>query len=662
MSQIHVKCTDQVVKIVKAPVIASGGLNEVSVVFDFCEKWDGFVKTALFYRDTDNIFYAVLDDNDTCVVPWEVCYADGYFFFSVFGEKGSTRRTSNKNRYRVIEGAITEGFMPSEPTPDVYDQIIALVAETKDVAQSFRGDAMAVINEAAGIANTAAEAANAAAGNAQNAAANANEAKNAANEAAMRADNSAEAANKAATAANNAKTAVDTATTKAEEATVAANNAAGVAEAVTAETIAARDSFLETAGESMQTIVDLLGTADEGPAIVCEETGSVITANDASNRPLRGLTLYGKTTQDGTPTPENPEELISAGNGGAINTTVCGGNLFDMGAAWPNCRIRTDTGVAEGLAGMYSSDHIYVAPETAYVLNFSYYSTGNYGMAFYNKDKVYISGAKQSNTYAGGGDSFVFTTPANCAYIRFSITPDYIDIAQVILNAGTAVIPYEPYTAQSLTAHTPNGLPGIPVTSGGNYTDENGQAWICDEIDFARGVYIQRVMIKTFNGTENWAKCNVANGWFDATYWLTVRSTHIAGYNPSDNYCLSNQYKATSRNNIQSVASGWCALGSHGCEVLFTTDLKTVEEWKAELAQKYAEGNPVKIAFVFSDPIETPLSAEELAQYSALHTNKPNVSAYNDAGAGMKLAYVADTKLYIDKKFNELAAAIVNNA
>ena len=42
---------------------------------------------------------------------------------------------------------------------------------------------------------------------------------------------------------------------------------------------------------------------------------------------------------------------------------------------------------------------------------------------------------------------------------------------------------YSPYREQLLTLPTPNGLPGIPVTSGGNYTDENGQQWICDEVD-----------------------------------------------------------------------------------------------------------------------------------------------------------------------------------
>ena len=63
----------------------------------------------------------------------------------------------------------------------------------------------------------------------------------------------------------------------------------------------------------------------------------------------------------------------------------------------------------------------------------------------------------------------------------------------IILNEGTSVLPYEPYhVPQSLTLQTPNGLPGVPVSKDGNYTDSNGQQWVCDEIDLARGKYVQR--------------------------------------------------------------------------------------------------------------------------------------------------------------------------
>ena len=131
MSVIKVSCTDQVLKILQAPVIASGGVNEVKVEFDFCEKWDGFVKTALFYQDESEIYYALLDSNDTCVIPWEVCYSDGTFYFTVLGEKGEVRRTTTTLRYKVRKGVISESMMPSNPTPEVYDQIMAAIADIK---------------------------------------------------------------------------------------------------------------------------------------------------------------------------------------------------------------------------------------------------------------------------------------------------------------------------------------------------------------------------------------------------------------------------------------------------------------------------------------------------------------------------------------------------
>ena len=43
----------------------------------------------------------------------------------------------------------------------------------------------------------------------------------------------------------------------------------------------------------------------------------------------------------------------------------------------------------------------------------------------------------------------------------------------------------------------PNGLLGVPVLSGGNYTDPSGQRWVCDTIDKWRGVFVKRVGVFT---------------------------------------------------------------------------------------------------------------------------------------------------------------------
>ena len=134
---IRVRCDDQALKITEAPTLASGGLNEAVVAFAFCDKWNGFAKTGVFYRNDDEPYYSVLDENDTCVVPWEVYAEPGYFSFSVFGDKDDIRRTSVSLKYKVVKGINASAMMPSDPSPDVYDQIMAEVAATNAKANEL---------------------------------------------------------------------------------------------------------------------------------------------------------------------------------------------------------------------------------------------------------------------------------------------------------------------------------------------------------------------------------------------------------------------------------------------------------------------------------------------------------------------------------------------
>ena len=89
----------------------------------------------------------------------------------------------------------------------------------------------------------------------------------------------------------------------------------------------------------------------------------------------------------------------------------------------------------------------------------------------------------------------------------------------------------------------------------------------------------------------------------------------------------------------------------------------TVEDWKAMLTKRYAEGNPLTVWYALAEPIETPLTEEEIQAYKALHTNYPNTTIYNSDGAGAEVGYVADTKNYIDNKIADevakLTAAII---
>ena len=94
-----------------------------------------------------------------------------------------------------------------------------------------------------------------------------------------------------------------------------------------------------------------------------------------------------------------------------------------------------------------------------------------------------------------------------CFVVKKGTNYDLNDIA-VQLELGSTATAYSPYHEQLLTLPTPNGLPGIPVTSGGNYTDPSGQQWVCDEVDLERGVRVQRVDKGAFDSTKALAEQN----------------------------------------------------------------------------------------------------------------------------------------------------------
>lgn len=122
MSKIILSCIDQELEILESNSIASGGVNEVFVVFNFCSRWNGFVKTAVFYQSKDDVYHQILQD-DSCFIPWEVLSKSGTVYIGVFGTLNGVTRTSSFVKVKVKEGADTRSI--KEPTPDVYEQLMS---------------------------------------------------------------------------------------------------------------------------------------------------------------------------------------------------------------------------------------------------------------------------------------------------------------------------------------------------------------------------------------------------------------------------------------------------------------------------------------------------------------------------------------------------------
>ena len=133
---INVECMDQELVITNSPIIATGGVHENYIAFNFCEKWDGFVKTAVFYRNEKERYYSLLGLDDVCEVPHEVTDYEGTMYFGVFGvfgESGEVTRTSKIVKYKITKGAMTTSLKPSEePTPDIYQQLLSAYGQTNE--------------------------------------------------------------------------------------------------------------------------------------------------------------------------------------------------------------------------------------------------------------------------------------------------------------------------------------------------------------------------------------------------------------------------------------------------------------------------------------------------------------------------------------------------
>lgn len=244
--------------------------------------------------------------------------------------------------------------------------------------------------------------------------------------------------------------------------------------------------------------------------IVETAKGENIAITDCADSPVQGLTVYGKTIQNGTPTPDSPVALESAGNSGSIAVSVAGKNLINPQAYF-------DGGVDETTldGDVFTSNFKNGALYLNTVGNKQTHPKGTYTATFFPLTEgagcaLYVcSAATRAELTAkyivtAGDASFTFTADEEFYLAVGGSTSAYRGeySYKLQLEAGTGSTEYEPYKAvQTLSIPTPNGLPGIPVTSGGNYTDEKGQQWVCDEIDCTRGVYVQHLgLIESYDG------------------------------------------------------------------------------------------------------------------------------------------------------------------
>lgn len=594
--------------------------------------WDGLNLTATWHiPGREEPLRVALLDGDAMDVPPEVTKEAKDGVLVLAGLASGVQRASCNVEYLILEQAGVYGGADAEPTPELAAQVLEAALQAKadaeaakanaDKAQAdaekaqqaaknaaadaakagpYAEDALAA-KEAAELARNEAIAAQQAA---ENAAAAAAASKSAADTLAAEAARAAQAAENSKAAANNAadlagenataaqqaaatataaandagqsasdaaasKAAAETAAKSAQDAQAAADKARDEAKAAQKGAEAARDATAksaaaaktsedaaaksaEDADRDANSIKDSMTQISENKeavsklkedtaalkkrqnVLVGSETGNPASCNDAYSAPLCGLTVYGKSTQDGTPTLDAPVPIVSAGDGGTVVVKVSDGNGKE----------------------------------------------------------------------------------------------------------------------QTLTLQTPTGLPGIPVTSGGNYTDPSGQQWVCDEVDLERGVKVQRVKVLDINNTSLMLKPS------SNSYWYVSRLLSDCSLNNTG----TKSYKAVMCQKFPVVSISdetkysYPIVAPYGhtdkVELRFRAPealYATIEDFRQTIVG-------TKVYYPLATPVETPLTPAEIAAYKALTAYAPDTVVQASDGAGVKLEYQRDVNIAIKNLEDAIAS------
>lgn len=241
---------------------------------------------------------------------------------------------------------------------------------------------------------------------------------------------------------------------------------------------------------------------------------------DSDNGKIQDMMIYGKSSQDGTPTPENPVEIKSV-----VNPTmkVGGKNLL-------NATLQTTT--VKGVTCTANGDGTYTLNGTATTITTfdiaqdvscsSFRLVGcpvggahdaSYELQARTNNLIYGYDTGDGKNIKADKNFFIrirINTGINCNNLLFK--PMIVDAS---LYPDATYDDFEPYHKQTVTL--PYSLNAIPVNSGGNVTI-NGQQYVADYVDVERGKLVKMVDSSKLDNTQS-----IVN----KTEWLLAESQEI---------------------------------------------------------------------------------------------------------------------------------------
>lgn len=371
-----------------------------------------------------------------------------------------------------------------------------------------------------------------------------------------------------------------------------------------------------------------------------------------------------------SPSPDYPQEIVSAGSDGKIGVEVRGKNLFELTGIRDNEYLRIEkienntiyarptnmnaespgtTNYSNGWVNF--SEKIKVISGILYTISLSYKAVQKMIeiekldpariLVFKDSENIILNEEIKQEIGKYVDVEIPLLIPDGTDSIYFTITCNNCSVAikNIQIEEGGYTF-YEPYhEPQSLSISTPTGLPAIPVDTDGNYTDANGQQWIADYVDLKRGKYVQNIYDLPLKDTnlkwKTWG-VNVYNSNCTGFYTYVKEYVHIGKSETLATICKHNDESWGGR------VFG-CYADVEGCYItvsLHTSDLDDASDNKKaiESFKKIVEQTDTHVLYVRAEPIERDLTPEEIQAYKNLVTYAGTTIVENDAECYMEVS------------------------
>ena len=358
-----------------------------------------------------------------------------------------------------------------------------------------------------------------------------------------------------------------------------------------------------------------------------------------------------------SPSPDWAQPITSVGDGGSVTVNSAGANLIDVSKKAINQAINGITVKAlgdgtfsySGTAGA-GNINVWLAGDWSSTKEVIHLREGEYTAlideAIYVNDEALVNPGSKIEAPSNGIPITGVRAPqaSTGTYYNKTIYP--------MISRGSTPLPWQPYVAPSSALVTlTDSLRGIPVSSGGNYTDESGQQWIAD--------YIYRR--QTDGKWMIWRNCNEVLIDGSATWIFN---------NQTDTLIQFVNWSAISKSSLFSNIISEVGVGAEliegawifeGYALVLCLKKILLSQETTEGVRQWCEENPFHVVYQLATPTFEELPENVQTELNGLYTYNLHTDMWNSDGAYMGLKYVADTKTWINNKIAGLSTAMIEN-